>query len=432
MFSVFTTSQFARHVATLVSGQAAAQIITIIMTPFIARLFVPEDFGVAALFISIVTILSVPATFRFELAVLLPEKDNNAIMLIILSFFIVIFSCMLVLSVVTLMQMMNLVPAWLIPMEMWVWLIPVALFFIASIKIVEGWLTRKKKYKIMAVTDVGQALTTTGSRMVFGLLAGTSVWGLLFGYVAGLIFKFIAQFRYVFTTVSEVKCEFDKSKLVDIGKQYSDFPVYNMPSGLIRTFAQNIPVIMFGVYFGPAIVGLYAMANRLFRMPVNILSRAIRRVYLQKLTELKNAGYCLRPSYLKMTFWLALFTVMPTFFLWVVGSDLLVLFLGDNWLEAGRFLEILVPWLFTIIVATPATAIIVVCRKQHIWLRYNIIVTIIQFSGFIIAHHFWANAEYALIIFVATGIFANIYIMLYGYRVISENDILIKLAKQAS
>lgn len=415
-------SQFVRNVATLMSGQAMAQLITIIATPVIARLFIPEDFGVVALFISIVTILSVPATFRYELATILPDQDSVALKLVVLAFIIVVVSCLVVLLLQAFVEIFNVVPKWLEPLGLWLWLVPFALFIRAGIKIVEGWATRKKQYKSMAVSDVGQAVTTTGSRIVFGFVAGTSVWGLMVGYVAGLILKFFTQLYYTRIPVFQYGKSEDKETLVQVGSKYQDFPKYNMPSGLIRTFAQNIPVIMFGVYFGPAVVGLYAMANRLFRMPVNFLSRAIRRVYLQKLSELKNKEQDLRPSFVKMTVALSALTLLPTFILWWLGADICVFFLGDNWVSAGVFVEILSPWLFTIIMATPATAIIVVCRKQHIWLRYNIVVTIMQLVGFIAAHELWANAEYALIVFVAIGIMANIYIMAYAYSVVTHNN----------
>ncbi len=422
MFSSLTQSQFVRNVITLMSGQGGAQIITIIAAPIIARLFVPEDFGVVALFIAVVTILSVLATFRFELATILPEEDSKALQLVKLSFTLVILICIFILSVIAFLNVTSWTPVWLASMGGWIWLIPLALFFRAGIKVVEGWATRKKKYRTMAASDIGQAVTTSGSRISLGLLFGTSVWALMAGYLAGLIFKFFVQLRYTRIPFSAESVDKSPATLVKVGREFSDFPRYNMPSGLIRTFAQNIPIIMFGVYFGPAVVGLYAMANRLFRMPVNFLSRAIRRVLLQKLSELKNSGKGLKPSYVKMTFWLSALTVIPTFILWLIGADICVLVLGDKWQAAGRFVEILTPWLFTIVVASPATAIIVVCRKQKIWLRYNIVVTCIQFAGFVLAHHLWGDAESALIVFVASGILANLYIMAYAYIVVSDTE----------
>ncbi|MFK5951082.1 MAG: oligosaccharide flippase family protein [Methylococcales bacterium] len=421
MFSSLLRSQFIRHVVTLMSGQAGAQLVTILAAPFVARLFLPEDFGVVALFIAVVTILSVPATFRFELATILPESDTQALKLTKLSFILVILACCIVLIMTITLSFFSLIPSLLETLDIWIWFIPIILFFRAGIKVVEGWATRKKQYRIMASSDIGQAIITSGGRISLGVLFGTSIWALISSYLAGLAFKFFVQLRYAKIPFSDIKNDSGKAELVNIGKEYSDFPLYNMPSGLIRTFAQNIPIIMFGVYFGPAVVGLYAMANRLFRMPVNFLSRAIRRVLLQKLSELKNSGRNLSAPYIKMTLWLSLFSILPTFVLWLIGSDLCVFFLGETWTEAGRFVEILTPWLFTIVVASPATAIIVVYRKQKIWLRYNIIVTSIQFFGFVISHYIWADAETALIIFVVSGILANLYIMAYAYVVVSNN-----------
>ena len=78
-------SRFVGNVLTLASGTAVSQLITIVAIPLISRLFDPDEFGVAALFLSIVTLLSVVATLRFEKAIVLPKSDDTAVNLFMLS-----------------------------------------------------------------------------------------------------------------------------------------------------------------------------------------------------------------------------------------------------------------------------------------------------------------------------------------------------------
>ncbi|SVD81723.1 uncharacterized protein METZ01_LOCUS434577, partial [marine metagenome] len=94
-------SEFSKNVLTLVTGTTIAQAIPIAISPILTRIYTPEDFGVLALFISITTILGTIANGRYELAIVLPKRDNNALELTALSIIITIgFSLLLVILVI--------------------------------------------------------------------------------------------------------------------------------------------------------------------------------------------------------------------------------------------------------------------------------------------------------------------------------------------
>ena len=61
-----------------VSGTASAQLINVLASPLLLRLFGPDAFGVFALFSSIVGILVAVFTFEYELAIMLPKADADA------------------------------------------------------------------------------------------------------------------------------------------------------------------------------------------------------------------------------------------------------------------------------------------------------------------------------------------------------------------
>ncbi|QLK87927.1 hypothetical protein E3U36_07160 [Arsenophonus endosymbiont of Aphis craccivora] len=67
-------TEFARNVVTLMTGTTIAQAIPIAISPLLTRIYTPKDFGVLALFISIIAILGSIANARYELAIMLPEK----------------------------------------------------------------------------------------------------------------------------------------------------------------------------------------------------------------------------------------------------------------------------------------------------------------------------------------------------------------------
>ena len=69
---------FGRDVGKLVTGTIIAQAVGICLTPVITRIFSPEIYGVASVFISIVSIQTVISCMRYELAILLPKNQKEA------------------------------------------------------------------------------------------------------------------------------------------------------------------------------------------------------------------------------------------------------------------------------------------------------------------------------------------------------------------
>ena len=80
MLQKFTPkSQFARNVITLMMGTTVAQAIPVAISPILTRIYSPEEFGFFALFISISSIFGAIVNGRYEMAIMLPDKEEDAI-----------------------------------------------------------------------------------------------------------------------------------------------------------------------------------------------------------------------------------------------------------------------------------------------------------------------------------------------------------------
>ena len=73
------------NIATLVTGTAISQAVLFFATPFLTRLYTPEEFGVFALYVSIVMIISTISSWKYELAIMLPKEEEDAEALLFLS-----------------------------------------------------------------------------------------------------------------------------------------------------------------------------------------------------------------------------------------------------------------------------------------------------------------------------------------------------------
>ena len=82
--------QLKRGVVVLAGGTALGQLIAALSSPILTRFYTPGDFGVLATFISIFSLLLTVNSFRYELAITLPEDDGDAANITVLVLLLVI------------------------------------------------------------------------------------------------------------------------------------------------------------------------------------------------------------------------------------------------------------------------------------------------------------------------------------------------------
>src|SRR3954449_10909336 len=78
-------AQFLKNVLVLASGTAMAQLLTIAAYPILMRLFSPGQFGLFAMFGSIVMTVMAMTSGRYELAIVASRTEEDAANVMILS-----------------------------------------------------------------------------------------------------------------------------------------------------------------------------------------------------------------------------------------------------------------------------------------------------------------------------------------------------------
>jgi O-antigen/teichoic acid export membrane protein len=294
---------------------------------------------------------------------------------------------------------------------------------LTMVTIQENWLARRRSFKVVAASMVVGTSVTGGARIGFGLATGSSVSGLIGGHMLGQICRLAVQK----TANSEgLRATFQRigwRQIWDIAVRYSDFPKLQAPAVLLTVATQQLPVVLFGVLFSPAVVGFYSMAERLLRAPIVLVARSVRRVFLQKAAEIGNRerSRSLGFAFLMTTGSLALLGAIPLVVLWFYGQPLATWLLGDRWSDAGRFLEIMAPWLYMIWITAPSNPVFIVLRKQRLWLILQIISTLLRLSTFGIAWLTAAGPEWTLAAFVAATATGNLAIIIVALVVIARH-----------
>ncbi|MEA3314866.1 MAG: oligosaccharide flippase family protein, partial [Campylobacterota bacterium] len=153
-------SEFSRNVLTLMTGTTIAQAIPIAISPILTRIYTPEDFGVFALFIAITAIFGSIANGRYELAIMLPKKDEDAINIFALGF---IITSIISLALLVLVVLFNDYFTKLLnndEISVWLYFVPIAVFFTGLWNILNYFNNRKKQYKDIAKATIIKSIVT--------------------------------------------------------------------------------------------------------------------------------------------------------------------------------------------------------------------------------------------------------------------------------
>lgn len=174
---------FARSVGVLVGGTAFAHGITAVTMPIVSRLYTPTDFSSMAVFASLSTILAVAACLRFDVAVSLPERDEDAAHLLGLA-----VSCALAISLAVAAATL-LAPDWIAhrlgrpELSKYLWMLPIGVFFAACSSALQGWYIRARAFGRLARARIAQSAANAGLQLGLGLFAPPPL-GLIAGSAA--------------------------------------------------------------------------------------------------------------------------------------------------------------------------------------------------------------------------------------------------------
>lgn len=377
-------SKFAKNVAVLMTGTAVAQALTIIVAPILSRLYDPSAFGIFALYSSMISVIATIASLRYELAIVLPKKDDEATNLLAISFFIT-FGLSALTTVFIFFAGDRISTLLGTPeLEPWLWWVPVGVFATGLFNALNYWSTRRKSFKRLSISQILRSVGVTGTQITGGLLTSGAT-GLIGGQVAGQsIASFTLGWQVWRDDKNIIKRGIKLPELKRLVKEHYKFPVYSAPQTLLNSVSQNVPPFLLAFYFGSYVVGLYALAVRLLQLPINLISQSVRQVFFQKATEVYNENGNLYRLLVNATLGLAGIAFLPTVLLLLIAPWLFSVVLGEEWYEAGVYAKWLVLWLFFAFANRPANVMTHIFGLQNYLLAYEIVLLVLRTLSLVI------------------------------------------------
>ena len=344
MVKIKIKSEFSRNVLTLMTGTAVAQAIPIAISPILTRIYSPEEFGLFGLFFAILSILSVLGNARYENAVMLPKKYEDAINILALAIIINTLLSIILLILVTVFNDSITKILGNSEISIWLYFIPIATFFTALFNILNSFNNREKNYKDIADAVVIKSLVMATIQLSIGLIkSGAS--GLISGQI---ISQFFANVKLIKNIIGDksVLLKIKWVKIIALAKKYRDFPKFSLPSALASVLATHLSNILISLLYSVTTLGYYSLVQRILGIPSSLIGKSIGQVYYEEGTREKNrTGKAI--NIFNATLKKLLIIGIPSFIvLFFIVEELFAIVFSEEWRIAGEYAQIVIPMFF--------------------------------------------------------------------------------------
>jgi O-antigen/teichoic acid export membrane protein len=192
-------------------------------------------------------------------------------------------------------------------------------------------------------------------------LAGAAglIFGAVFGQLAGFLIFLVVHIK----ANSQKWSWLNFAEMRRLGKVYSLFPRYNMWQGLVNNLSGALPVFIFSSYFSLAIAGIYTFGYMLIYRPVNLVAGAFYQVLYQRFSEKLNKGQSFL-SELMLFLRQAIMWLLIPFVVFGIFAPEIFGFIFEK-AEAGRYAQLMLPWIFMVSLTMPLSFIPDLYKKQR-------------------------------------------------------------------
>jgi len=370
--------KFVSQVLTLAGGTAFAQVVNIVSLPALTRLYRPEDFGLQAIFLAVVTLGLVLVSLKYENAIMAARTDGEARRCVALVFWL----SSALSAVIAIMSLL----ASLLPLELPDEFLVVALcsaIMMASSSCMQALYifgNRISHYGYLTRGRVLGALATGGFAIAYGLYPG-GYEGLLIATIIGSLVNTIYLWRRS-EQLSLVFLARSRRYLVAVAQANIRFPKFLILSSLLDRASAQFHIFVLAHWFGPAVSGSVSLHNRVVSLPSSIVGGAIGDVFKQKASvALRTHGEC-ASLFIRSAIALSLVVVGPFVILLFFAPELFILVFGSEWRMAGEISQRLAVVFALGFVVSPLSSLIYLEDNQKYDLIVQGILMVSLISGF--------------------------------------------------
>lgn len=328
-------------------GTAIGQGLVLLVTPYLARHYTPEEFGALALLMTVSNISTAIACLRYDIA--LPSSTESetkgllitAITVAGLMAFVVCFLWAVVPG-----NFLSKHAAGLAGKPV---LVGGCVLFVGLYQATSAWFLRRGAFTSFA----GMRLSQGAGFSLLALLPGMGLlWAHVLSFAGGLL-----GLRPAFAR--------DGTKTVPwhvAARRNKDFPLLSLPGSLLDVCGYSLCIWVIASRYGQGMAGNYSQLQRLIGAPLMLVSVSIGQILLKQTADLASDLNALRRFLAKVLGMMTGLGAAGLLFLWVFGQPIFARLLGSQWRIDREFILLVAIAVFVRACVSPLSAVLITRR----------------------------------------------------------------------
>lgn len=423
IFDKYYNNPFVRNVLIMVSGTAGAQLITMILSPLITRIYGPESFGILGIFTAMISMITPLAALTYPIALVLPRRDEDAKALydlsIVISILLSAISFFIILSfkdwIVTTFNIEEI--------SSYLFLIPVVIMSSAFLQVNEQWSIRNKQFKIAARASIFQSVIVQGGKVFIGFKYPLATVLIILTAVGEGIKAILLYVGYVNSNIT-IFTKISLSKMKKVAIDYSDFPKYRAPEVLINAISQSLPALLLATFFNPTSVGFYTLTRSVLSMPTILIGKSLGDVFYPEAANAKNNGADISKIIFKSTVTLAFLGVIPFGVVIIFGPQLFGFVFGSEWIRAGEYARWISLWSYFGFINIPSVKAIPILSAQVFHLFITVLMLVTRALSLLIGYFVFENDLISIALFSISGAILNLILIIITIKISRKSNMI--------
>lgn len=377
-----TQSKLIRNSAKLLSANAIAQAIGLLVYPILSRLYTPEDFGLLNLFLGLGGLLVLLSTAEYQYAILLPREERKSkgafqvcMVLLLSTTLLLVLTMPFRESIALCFKAERLVDYY--------FLLPIFVLLGGLWNVLNMYYTRKKLFNAVSAYQLSQSILSSGAKIAL-FYTPLQMGGLLYATVIASLGACVATIsRHLKSQLKEL-LSFDKLAIKTALTEYRKFPLFSLPRAFANNLSNTLPTLLLTPFFGLSLVGYFSMAVTLAFRPIAMICNSIHQVLFQRVVEQVNLQqsiiglfkrYSLYTILLIIPIFVVLYILMPTLVIWL---------LGEGWEMTTTCIRWMLPWLCITCLSSPICFVSDVFMQQKVGFVFEMLIVLMRLLGIMI------------------------------------------------
>ena len=366
-------STIGRSTAKLVMGRGVAMAIGFATAPVLTRLYAPEQFGLAELVMSVSMWVGAFACLGYALAMPLAKErsERRALVRLCLLLTAALAAAVVLITLGGAGPLARLMyePA----LRRLLWFVPLLFVLYSVAQIAQYTCSAEGRFGLLSAAYLAQDGVRPPVQILLALVMGAGAHQLLWGTVAGYAGAALVATAVVIAILASSPTSDARHTLRSVAASHSQFPKAQLWSTVVNVASRSLPVLLAGAVFSPAMVGHYALGQKVLALPLVLLGMGVAQAFYPQAAreweETQSVSHSMHRSVLA----LSTTCIFPIVAVGLLGPFLFQFVFGVRWREAGVYAQILAPGMLLSLIGGALFTVFLVVRRAGLGLAYNLV-----------------------------------------------------------